>query len=176
MQRILTIDPGANCGWAVRTRPNRVMFGTEDFTKYAGVDGRVHDYFYRWFEGFLATVQPERVVIEAAIFRGANSEYLYGFANIITMLCYRRSIPLEKVAISTAKKHITGKGDADKSRVMKCIRDLGYDIETDHEADALAILHFREAQPDAMNTKYTGKTVQLKSTALNRIKRRNKKA
>lgn len=172
MQRVLTIDPGSHVGWAMRNGA-KVYYGTEDFSKFAGVDGRVHSKFRAWLEQFLYATKPELIIIESAIFRGGNSEFLYGFAVITIMLAFEHNIPMQKVHLSTVKKHITGAGNADKAAVMKAIADLGYSPETDHEADALAILHFQQSHT-AETVAEVGKVASLKPRVLNRIKRKRR--
>ena len=173
MQRTLAIDPGANMGWAYRLTPKKVIFGTQDFSIYAGVDGRAHAEFYKWFESFLYTAKPEIVVSEAPIFRGKYSEYLYGFSVIITMLCHAHKIPMERVHLMTIKKTITGHGGADKNKMIASVRELGFAAETEHEADALAILTFKEKHSGEQK-EFTGKVVSLKASALNRIRRKKR--
>lgn len=173
MQRILTIDPGAEFGWAVRVSSHKVMYGTENFKEYAGVDGRAHAKFHQWFDDFLRVVKPEIVVSEAPIFRGKYSEYLYGFHVIIAMLCYRHKIATERAHLATIKKSISGDGHADKAKMILSVSQLGYSPETEHEADALAILIFKERN-SAEQKPFMGKAISLKPRLLNTIRRRKK--
>lgn len=168
--KVLTLDQGACTGWSIRTRPDRVMSGTEDFSQYAGVDGRVHHHYERWLEGFLRTIRPQVVTSEAPIFRGYNSEYLYGFSVILQKLCFEMQIRTERVNLSTVKKAISNHGHADKERMIQAVRQLGYDVRDEHEADAVAILLFRERQHGTA-VAYTGKTISLSTNHLTRQKR-----
>jgi Holliday junction resolvasome RuvABC endonuclease subunit len=172
--KILAIDPGANFGWALRITKTRVMHGTEDFAKYAGVDGRAHRRFYDWLDDFLYTAKPELIVSEAPIFRGKYSEYLYGFSVIIAMLAFKHRIPTERVHLMTIKKSITGSGKAEKQDMIAAVRALGYNPATEHEADALAILIFKERH-SADQQPFTGKAISLKPNLLNTIKRRKRR-
>jgi crossover junction endodeoxyribonuclease RuvC len=172
MKRVLAIDPGSHLGWAIRL-PKKVLFGMEDFSQFAGVDGRAHAKFEDWFSGFLYACQPEIVVSEAPIFRGTNSEYLYGFSVIIQKLCYQRKIPTERVHLATIKKSISGDGHADKEKMIRAVQQLGFHPEDEHQADALAILIFKERH-SADQQEFTGKTISLKPRALNTIRRKKK--
>jgi crossover junction endodeoxyribonuclease RuvC len=49
-------------------------------------------------------------------------------------------IPYCGVPVATIKRHITGKGNADKGAVIAAVRALGFDPVDDNEADALALL------------------------------------
>ena len=42
--------------------------------------------------------------------------------------------------VGTIKRHVTGKGNADKDAVIAAVRALGFDPADDNEADALALL------------------------------------
>lgn len=173
MIRALCIDPGAALGWAIRITKTKVMYGTEDFKQFTGVDGRVHWKFYQWFDDFLRAAKPTHIVSEAPIFRGVNSEYLYGFHIIISMLCFRHNITPVRVHLATIKKSITGHGGADKEAMIAAVKRLGYSPETEHEADALGILIFHERNSERMG-EFTGKTISLKPRTLNTIRRARK--
>jgi crossover junction endodeoxyribonuclease RuvC len=172
MKRVLAIDPGANFGWAIRL-PKKVMFGTEHFDQFAGVDGRAHAKFDDWLGRFLYASKPEIIVSEAPIFRGVNSEYLYGFSSILQMHAFRMNIPTYRVNLMTIKASVAGHGHADKERMIAAMRELGYDPGDEHQADALAILTFYERNNAGME-EFKGKTISLKRSALNTIKYKKK--
>jgi hypothetical protein len=44
------------------------------------------------------------------------------------------------VPVGTIKRHIAGKGNADKAAVIAAVKALGFDPQDDNEADALALL------------------------------------
>jgi Holliday junction resolvasome RuvABC endonuclease subunit len=44
------------------------------------------------------------------------------------------------VPVGTIKRHVTGRGNADKDAVIAAVRALGFDPFDDNEADALALL------------------------------------
>jgi len=46
------------------------------------------------------------------------------------------------VPVGTIKRHVTGKGNADKEAVIDAVRRLGFAPADDNEADALALLHW----------------------------------
>ena len=48
--------------------------------------------------------------------------------------------------VGTIKRHVTGKGNADKQAVIEAVRKLGFAPADDNEADALALLHWAIAQ------------------------------
>jgi Holliday junction resolvasome RuvABC endonuclease subunit len=50
------------------------------------------------------------------------------------------------VPVGTIKRHIAGKGNADKAAVIAAVKALGFDPQDDNEADALALLLWAIAQ------------------------------
>lgn len=142
MKRTLAIDPGTHLGWALRHH-GKILYDTKSFTSKK-CEGQIHAELYDWLSAFLKKTRPEEVVIEAAFFRGANSQFLYGFPVIVGLLCWRLSTPVIKVSATTVKKHLTGKGSAAKGEMEAAVRELGFAPRTDHEADAIAILRWRE--------------------------------
>jgi Holliday junction resolvasome RuvABC endonuclease subunit len=54
--------------------------------------------------------------------------------------CDHYGIPYQGVPVGTIKRHVTGKGNADKAAVIAAIRTRGFNPTDDNEADALAIL------------------------------------
>jgi Holliday junction resolvasome RuvABC endonuclease subunit len=48
--------------------------------------------------------------------------------------------------VGTIKRHVAGKGNADKAAVIAAVKALGYNPADDNEADALALLHWAMAQ------------------------------
>jgi Holliday junction resolvasome RuvABC endonuclease subunit len=46
------------------------------------------------------------------------------------------------VPVGTIKRHIAGKGNADKAAVIAAVQALGFDPQDDNEADALALLNW----------------------------------
>jgi hypothetical protein len=46
------------------------------------------------------------------------------------------------VPVGTIKRHIAGKGNADKQAVISAAKTLGFAPADDNEADALALLHW----------------------------------
>jgi Holliday junction resolvasome RuvABC endonuclease subunit len=72
---------------------------------------------------------------------GTDAAHLYGgFLATLTSWCEQRGIPYEGVPVGSIKRHITGRGNADKTAVMEAIRARGFRPADDNEADAIAIL------------------------------------
>jgi crossover junction endodeoxyribonuclease RuvC len=58
----------------------------------------------------------------------------------LTAWAEANTIAYRGVPVATIKRHVTGKGNADKDAVIAAVRDLGFDPADDNEADALALL------------------------------------
>ena len=70
-----------------------------------------------------------------------DAAHVYGgLMATLTAWCEMRGTPYEGVPVGTIKKHITGRGNADKAAVIAGVGRLGYKPNDDNEADALALL------------------------------------
>ena len=72
---------------------------------------------------------------------GVDASHAYGgWLAILTAWCDHHGIAYQGVPVGTIKRHVTGKGNADKAAVIAAIRARGFNPADDNEADALAIL------------------------------------
>lgn len=72
---------------------------------------------------------------------GTDAAHVYGgLMATLTSWCEENSIPYQSLPVGEIKKHITGKGNANKEAVIKAVREKGHDPVDDNEADAIAIL------------------------------------
>jgi Holliday junction resolvasome RuvABC endonuclease subunit len=102
---------------------------------------------YLRFRGWLSSIATDAKGIEAIYFEevrhhnGTDAAHLYGgFLATLTAWCEQNAIPYEGVPVGTIKRHITGKGNADKNAVIEAVRVRGFNPADDNEADAIAIL------------------------------------
>jgi Holliday junction resolvasome RuvABC endonuclease subunit len=73
--------------------------------------------------------------------RRLAAAHCYGaFLGYLTAWAEARQIPYAGVPVGTIKRHVTGRGNADKAAVIAAVRVLGFDPADDNEADALALL------------------------------------
>ena len=63
-----------------------------------------------------------------------------GFLATLTSWCEEHEVPYEGVPVGTLKRYATGRGNADKAKMIEAIRARGYLPADDNEADAIAIL------------------------------------
>ena len=70
-----------------------------------------------------------------------DASHVYGgWLAILTAWCEHHGIAYEGMPVGTIKRHIAGKGNADKAAVIPAVQALGFDPQDDNEADALALL------------------------------------
>ncbi len=82
----------------------------------------------------------DAVAYERAVFmrQPRSAEVLFRLYGEIEKACEEYGVLWIGVAASTAKKALTGRGDADKGKVFTAAREL-YPVETQDEADALSV-------------------------------------
>jgi len=141
---ILTLDLGTTTGWALRASDSLITSGTVSFrpSRYDG-GGMRYLRFRSWLDNIAANVGGLVAVYfeEVRAHAGTDAAHLYGgFLATLTAWCEQRSVPYQGVPVGTIKRHVTGKGNADKTAVMAAIRARGYAPADDNEADALALL------------------------------------
>ena len=78
---------------------------------------------------------------------GTAAAHAYGgYLAHLTAWAEANKIPYQGVPVGTIKRHIAGKGNADKAAVIAAVRKLGFAPADDNEADALALLDWAIAQ------------------------------
>ena len=159
---ILALDLGQHTGWAVRTTDGAIASGVHEFRpgRYEG-GGMPFLRFARWLDELRSETQlpgldpgtgggsPATVFFEEVRRHlGTSAAHCYGgFLAHLTAWCEMNRIPYQGVPVGTIKRHIAGKGNADKAAVIEAVRRLGFAPVDDNEADALALLHWAIANP-----------------------------
>ncbi len=141
---VLALDLGANTGWALRSADGTITSGIVEFRNDRWQGGGMR--FLR-FKQWLAEVKQASGGLDAVFVEevrrhaGVDAAHAYGgFLAHVTAWCEHNAIPYEAVPVGTIKRHVTGKGNANKEAVIAAVRGLGFDPADDNEADALAIL------------------------------------
>ena len=141
---LLALDLGTTTGWAIRTDDGRITSGTVSFrpSRYDGGGIR-----YLRFRGWLDQLAVERALPEAVYFEevrrhaATDAAHIYGgLLATLTSWCEERGLAYQGVPVGTIKRHVTGKGNADKQAVIAAVRARGFSPTDDNEADAIAIL------------------------------------
>jgi len=139
--KILAIDPGSACGWAVRLDDGSYTSGVWQLAPPRGASPGTR-YLYllaRLSEILVAYPDLRLVVVEQAHHRGgAATEYAVGCTTHVMSWCAQHAIEHTKLHGSKAKKIATGRGNADKDAMLVAAgaRWPGYSFATHDEADA----------------------------------------
>jgi Holliday junction resolvasome RuvABC endonuclease subunit len=99
--------------------------------------------FRAWVQEVDETAGGIRAVYfeEVRSHRGVAAAHAYGgFLAHLTAWGEANKIPYRGIPVATIKRHVTGRGNVDKTAVIVAVRALGFDPADDNEADALALL------------------------------------
>lgn len=145
----MALDLGTSTGWAYRT-PTRFHHGTQRFEVKRGESpGMRYVRFNRWIRDMGATADEQFVELVAYEMPhnrgGAATEISNGFSTRVQEFCAEIGCEHVSVHSATLKKWTTGKGNADKRDMVAAVNAKWCAVETDDEADAVALLHYVEA-------------------------------
>ena len=141
---ILALDLGQRTGWAVRSRDGAIASGVQEFRpgRFEG-GGMIWLRFRAWLQEIDETSGGVGVAVFEEVRRhlGTTASHIYGgYLAHLTAWAEANRTPYQGVPVSTIKRHVTGKGNADKQAVIEAVRRLGFQPADDNEADALALL------------------------------------
>ncbi len=144
---VLALDLGTRTGWALREN-GMIESGTDTFDVKRGESpGTRYMRFNRWLDEFAlhpsaGLPRVELIVFEQAHHRGgAATEVAAGFSTRVLEFCARHGIEHAVVHSARLKKFATGKGNASKTEMLEAVARRWKRVETDDEADALALLY-----------------------------------
>jgi Holliday junction resolvasome RuvABC endonuclease subunit len=140
--KLLALDLGSHCGWAFWDGA-RMESGVQIFDLKRGESsGWRFVRFNAWLDAWLER-KPELVVYEMPHQRGgAATEIAAGFSTRIHEWCARHGIEHSSLHSATLKKWATGKGNADKAAMLGAVARRWKRVDTDDEADALALAYW----------------------------------
>ena len=141
---ILALDLGTMLGYAIAARDGAIASGVVSF-KPSRYDGGGIRYlrFRSWLDGIAADAGDLAAVHFEEVRRHLSTDAAHvhgGLLATLTAWCEQRSIAYQGVPVGTIKRHVTGKGNADKQAVIAAVREHGFSPADDNEADAIAIL------------------------------------
>jgi hypothetical protein len=143
-QVILALDLGTTTGWALRTACGQITSGTASF-RPGRFDGGGMRYlrFANWLAELERLSGPITAIWFEAVRRhtATDAAHVYGgLMATLTAWAERRGVAYEGVPVGTIKRHVTGRGNADKVAMVAAVRARGFKPADDNEADALALL------------------------------------
>jgi hypothetical protein len=141
---VLALDLATNTGWALRLADGQITSGTVSFrpSRYDG-GGIRYLRFRTWLDSVAADAGGIGVIHHEEVRRhlGTDAAHVHGgLLATLTTWCEEHSVAYQGVPVGTIKRHITGKGNADKQAVIAAVRERGLSPADDNEADAIAIL------------------------------------
>ena len=130
----------------MRNRDGAIASGVHEFRpgRFEG-GGMIWLRFRSWLQEVDDTSGGVGVVVFEEVRRhlGTSASHAYGgFLAHLTAWAEANKIPYQGVPVGTIKRHVTGKGNADKQAVIAAVKVLGFDPQDDNEADALALLQW----------------------------------
>ena len=134
--KILAIDPGTHCGWAITPLES----GVWDLSPHRHEGGGMR--FLRLRKYISEACMGTKLVVYEEVRRhlGTDAAHIYGgIVAIIQEHCEAEKIAYQGVPVGTIKRFATGKGNSNKE-VMLAVARLKWseiDIVDDNQADAL---------------------------------------
>ena len=146
MTTILSLDLGTTTGWAL-SKNGEIRSGSVSFkdTPFDSKDSK-YTKLRRWLENQKEHYGIDAIVYEAVtmLHKGSSAAHTYGgFMATVQMFGDHHGISYEGVSVGTIKKFMTGKGNANKTDMIKAVKSKGHQPKDDNEADALALLYWR---------------------------------
>lgn len=141
---LLALDLGTTTGWAMRLPDGSVVSGTMSFRpgRYEG-GGMRYLRFRTWLDELARSSSGLSAVYFEEVRRhaGTDAAHIYGgFLAHLTSWCEQKGLPYQGVPVGAIKRHVTGKGNANKEAVIAAVTERGFAPNDDNEADAIAIL------------------------------------
>ena len=161
MTTILALDLSKNVGWARwREGADRIASGSVSVGRESA--GQTMACFRDFLMDQVIGNSVTHLVIESAFVSEKNASSaarLFGLAAFADEVAYRRGIgPVERVTAFAWRKHFIGQATAPKTlaakhrrswlkneAVARC-RNLGIDVKSDDEADAIGVLFYERAR------------------------------
>ena len=149
--KILAIDPGTHCGWAITPLES----GVWDLSPHRHEGGGMR--FFR-LRNYLAKVcgGVDLVVYEEVRRHlGTDAAHIYGgIVAIIQEHCetHAPKIPYQGIPVGTIKRFATGKGNSNKEAMVAAARELWpqLNIKDDDQADALFLWAWAQGEYGAV--------------------------
>jgi crossover junction endodeoxyribonuclease RuvC len=151
--RVLGIDPGTNCGWALleTNMPGAPFAGPiHRASGVWGLKGGRHEgggmrfvRLRKYLRDLLDAMPVDAVAYEEVRrHMGTDAAHIYGgVVATLTEVCEERSLPYTGIPVGTVKRRATGKGGADKAAMIAAARAAWplACVDDDNHADALWI-------------------------------------
>lgn len=142
MSRVLGIDPGTACGWALLDNSARVASGTWDLSvRRNESEGMRFVRLERQLNEVLDSGIDLVAFEDVKRHLGTIAAHVYGgIVGMLKATCIKRGVAYQGILVQDVKKRATGKGNAKKDAMTNAAFERwGVSNLTDDEADALWI-------------------------------------
>jgi len=140
---ILALDLGRNFAWAWRYARGGIAAGHLELD---GIRSHRMGQLAKLLPGIFETSHFDVIVYETPFARGRDAtRSLWGMAGIIEACATNANLAVLDVAVPTIKKFATGHGKAPKDDMIAAAQKFGYRGTNEHEADAVCLLCYAEA-------------------------------
>lgn len=134
---ILALDCGRTTGWARSDGTTGVVrFGHPD-------NGEAFRAWMLWLADAFSEQRVDILLLERPFMasRLRDADFNPTLVNIAHAIAYTHDVPRHEIAAVSVRKTVFGRGNklTDNQRIA-AVRDLGWAVRTDHEADAVALL------------------------------------
>lgn len=139
---ILSLDCGKTTGWARSDRRNGVL----SLGIYVD-EGEALVVFQRWLADQLDEDRPELLLIERAFFssRIRNADFTSALIRAAHGVAWSLDVPRRELSANTVRKAVFGRITvSDRERVAQ-MRAMGWELASDHAADAAALIAAHDA-------------------------------
>lgn len=150
MPAILTVDLGRDLGWSLIGRGPVALFGTIKVVSQWSPLGASLLVLENKLHKLILRHKPDQLAAATQFFdrRSASTTNLiplYTQFGILLMMAETMHLPTQLIDESQARRALLGDGMTPKgsknkkAAVMRALQTMGYDVQTDHEADALCV-------------------------------------
>ncbi len=142
----IALDLGTTTGWAILL-DGEIISGHESFKPKRFQGGGMRFVKFRNFLAALVEDLPDTPRLyfeEVRRHLGVDAAHAYGgYMAVLTAYCDECDIPYQGVPVGTIKKHATGKGNANKAKMIEAAKaKWGQDFTDDNEVDARWLLDY----------------------------------
>ena len=141
---LLTLDLAASIGWSSGPLPDPAFtYGTARLKPDGTNLGAYLASYADWLHDKIDTDSVSYIVFEAPVMPRFTSittlRQLYGLTGLTELIAHSRQIKCREANISSIRKMVCGTGQRKKVDVVRLIKLSGYAVQTDDEADAIAV-------------------------------------
>lgn len=145
---ILSLDLSTRVGWAYGRGFDRPLHGVWKLGKTDDM-GRLFSGFAGELESAIAVHAPDLVIMEAPLPPQAQTAMLsarvqFGLAAVCEMICKEKGVRCEEEKADVVRKMVLGRPRVPKEAVVEWCREQGWQPADHNDADALALLRYRQ--------------------------------